>query len=313
VHRLLARTVLPFLSVAAFAQDDGPATFSATVKVVNVFATVRAKNGEMVRNLAKNDFSLTEDGRQQTIRYFSRQTDLPLTLGLMIDTSLSQQKVLDAERSASVQFLDQVLREGKDQVFITQFDMAVVTRQKLTSSRRELSDALSYVDTPSRDDLVLERGGGTRLYDAVVRVSRDVMAGQQNRKALIVLSDGVDTGSDANIVDAIDAALRSDTLVFSILFSDEGYYTFGPFGASRDGKNALMRLARETGGSFFEVSRKLSLDQIYAAIEDELRSQYSLGFVSDRPVRISEFRKLQLSVREKGLAVLSRDKYWAKR
>jgi VWFA-related protein len=303
---------LLFAAPAARSQDEAP-TFSTSVKVVNLFATVRGKNGEIVNNLTKDDFSITEDARPQAIRYFSRESDLPLTLGLLVDTSLSQQKVLGAERSASMQFLEQVLRENQDRVFITQFDMAVVMRQKLTSSRRELSESLAYVDTPEHSDLVLQRGAGTRLYDAVLQASKDVMNNQQNRKALIILSDGVDTGSDANITAAIEAAQRADTLIYSILFSDEGYYGFGPFGASHNGKNALMRLARETGGSFFEVTKKLGLDQIFDMLQEELRSQYSLGFVSDVPVRISEFRKLQLTVKQKNLAVKSRDRYWAKR
>lgn len=290
-------------------QDD--VTFTTGVKVVNVFATVRAKNGEIVRNLTKDDFTVAENGRPQTIRYFSRESDLPLTLGLMIDTSVSQEKVLDAERGASLDFLDEVLREDKDKVFIMQFDLAVMMRQRITSSRRDLADALSYVDTPTRGELSLQRGGGTLLYDAIVKASRDVMKDQQNRKALIVLSDGVDTGSEASINDAIEAAQRTGTLIYSILFSDAGYY--GVFGGGADGRGTLMKLAKETGGGFFEVSKKQSIQQIYDLIQDELRSQYSLGFVSDQPVRVSEFRKLQLAVKQKGLIVQARDRYWAQR
>ena len=295
-------------SVLARAQDEVP-TFSANVKVVNVFATVRRKNGEIVRGLAKEDFSLTENGKPQTVGYFSRESDLPLTLGIAVDTSMSQQRVLDAERGASFDFLDQVLRPDKDKVFIMQFDLAVLIRQPLTSSRKALEDALSYVDTPTRRELSLQRGGGTLLYDAVVKASRDVMTAQGNRKALIVLTDGVDTGSDATVADAIEAAQRADTLIYSILFSDSGAYGFG----APDGAGVLMRMSKETGGGYFEVSKKKGIEQIFSEIQDELRSQYSLGFVSDQPVRVSEFRKLQLTVKQKGLVVETRDKYWAKR
>ncbi len=292
----------------ARAQDDVP-TFSANVKVVNVFATVRKKNGEIVRDLTKDDFSLTENGKPQTIGYFSQESDLPLTLGIAVDTSMSQQRVLDSERGASFQFLDQVLRPDKDKVFVMQFDLAVLMRQPLTSSRKALEEALSYVDTPTRRELSLQRGGGTLLYDAIVKASRDVMTAQSNRKALIVLTDGVDTGSEATAADSIDAAQRADTLIYSILFSDSGAYGFG----SPDGGGVLMRMSKETGGGYFEVSKKRGIEQIFSDIQDQLRSQYSLGFVSNQPVRVSEFRKLQLTARQKGLVVETRDKYWARR
>src|SRR5712692_5126844 len=132
-------------------QED--VTFKTEIKVVNVLATVRTKKGEIIRDLAKEDFLLSENGRPQAIRYFARQSDLPLTIGLMVDTSMSQRRVLDSERAASFRFLDQVLRDAKDQVFIMQFDMAIVMRQQLTSSFKKLNDALAYVETPSRDEL----------------------------------------------------------------------------------------------------------------------------------------------------------------
>ncbi len=289
--------------------QDAP-TFSTSVKVVDLLAVVRTKKGEIITNLTRDDFSILENGRAQAIRYFSKETDLPLTIGLMVDTSVSQLKVLDAERASTFRFLDNVLREDKDQVFLMQFDMAVMMRQGLTASRRQLEDKLSIVDAPTHAELVQQTGGGTLLYDAVVQAAK-TMKDQRNRKALILMTDGVDTGSDLTLTDAIDAAQRADTLVYSILFSDPGAYGFG-FGEP-DGRKVLQHLARETGGGFFEVSKKQSIDQIFSVIEQELRSQYSLGFVSDQPVRVSEFRALQLAVREKGLLIQTRDKYWAQR
>ncbi|HEX5227616.1 MAG TPA: VWA domain-containing protein [Bryobacteraceae bacterium] len=303
-----------FLS-AASAQTPGQsqedtATFSTDVKVVDILATVRTKSGQLVNDLTKDDFTVIENKRPENIRYFSRESDLPLTIGLLIDTSLSQTKVLEAERAASFDFVDQVLREGKDKVFVSQFDMAVMLRQKPTSSRRDLEQTLPYVDTPTRSDLQAQRGGGTLLFDAVVQASRDIMSTLGNRKALIVLSDGGDNGSDETLESAIEAAQRADTIVYSILFADPTYYD--GFGSSQ-GKHAMQRLARETGGSFFEVSKKLKINEIYGMIEQELRSQYDLGFVSDQPVRISEFRPLQLTVKRKDLLVQARDRYWAQR
>jgi len=289
--------------------DD--ATFSTEVKVVNVLATVRAKNGAIVRNLPKDELALSENGRPQTIRYFSQETGLALTLGLMVDTSLSQTRVLDAERVASFHFLDQVLRDNVDQAFIMQFDFAVQLRQPLTFSRVKLQETLALVDTPTRKELELQRGGGTLLYDAIVMASQEILKNQPNRKAIIVLTDGVDFGSEATLDTAIEAAQRADTLVYSILFSDPGAYGFSIGGP--DGKKSLVRMSKETGGGFFEVTKKQTIEQIFEVIQDELRSQYSLGYVSDVPVRVSEFRTIQLTAKQKGLVVQARDRYWAQR
>jgi VWFA-related protein len=308
--RLPAFLMILLLPLSAQTPGQEEATFSTDVKVVNILATVRAKSGQLITDLTKDDFALLENKRPEDIRYFSRESDLPLTIGLLVDTSLSQTKVLEAERAASFDFVDQVLREGKDKVFVTQFDMAVMMRQQPTSSRRDLEQSLPNVDTPSKGELQAQRGGGTLLFDAVVKASREVMSGLGNRKALIILSDGGDNGSDETLASAIEAAQRADTLIYSILFADSSYY--GGFG-SGEGKTAMQRLARETGGSFFEVSKKLNINQIFSVIEQELRSQYNLGFVSDQPVRISEFRTLQLTAKRKDLVVQARDRYWAQR
>src|SRR5277367_5394751 len=256
--RQFAIASILLLPIAAQTPNQDEPTFSTDVKVVNVLATVRTKSGQLVNDLTKDDFSLIENKRPENIRYFSRESDLPLTIGLMVDTSMSQTRVLEKERSASFQFVDQVLREGKDKVFVTQFDLAVLTRQPLTSSRRDLEKTLPFVDTPSKSELRSQRGGGTLLFDAVVQAAREIMSGQRNRKAMIILSDGGDNGSDQTLTSAIEAALRSDTIIYSILFSDATYY--GGFGDA-GGKTAMMRLAKETGGTFFEVSKKQSIGQ----------------------------------------------------
>jgi VWFA-related protein len=292
-----------FLAAAALlplrAQDL--TTFTTDIKLVTVLATVTNHQGEIVRNLTKDDFLLLEDKRPQNIRYFSQESDLPLTLGLMVDTSMSQRRVLDAERGASYRFIETVLRPNKDQVFLMQFDFRIFMRQPLTNSLRQLSDTLPYVDTPTFNQLRAQTGGGTLLYDAVVTASQDVMLSRTGRKALILLTDGEDNGSDASVSDAIEAAQRADTLIYSILFADQG-----------DGRRPLQRMSKETGGSFFEVSKKQSIDQIFAAIQEELRSQYSLAYVSDKPVITNEFRHIQLTARQKGLSVQSRDRYFAR-
>jgi VWFA-related protein len=318
-------------------------TYTADVKVVNVLATVRDKKGAIVRKLERDDFALAEDGRPQVIRYFARETDLPLTLGLLVDTSMSQRRLIGQERTASAKFLDQVLREDKDKAFVIHFDHEVELLQDLTSSRQRLKAALDELEAPQ-----LERrqeggsggggggsrsggghGGGTALYDAVLLASDELMKKQSGRKAVIVLSDGVDRGSKVTIESAIESAHRADTLVYSILFADEqpfggfgggpgwgGHHGGGgrmgrPGGNRPDGKKILQRLSKETGGGFFEVSKKQPIDQTYAQIDEELRSQYSLGFTSDRPDAGPGYRHITLTTKDKTLTVQAREGYYA--
>lgn len=283
-------------------QEPIEPTFTASVKIVDVLASVRDPQGRIVRDLTKDGFLLLENGRPQEIRYFSRETDLPLTVGFLIDTSMSQEKVLNAERAAILRFLDQVLRETKDQLFVMQFDMAVQLRQKLTSSRRTVEEVLNYVDTPSRRELSMQRGGGTLLYEAIHRACTEVLKNQRNRKALIVLSDGEDYGSEKTLTEAIEAAVKSDTLIYAIYFADGG----------GGGRGVLRRIAQGTGAGFFEVTKKRSIEQIFDAIQEELRGQYSLGFISDQPTRLSEFRTLKLTTKQKGYAVQARERYMAR-
>lgn len=292
-------------SRVSLAQDEP--TFSTDVKVVNVFATVREKNGQIVHDLKREDFILLENGRPQTIRYFSQDSDLPLTIGLLVDTSLSQGRVLENERGASYRFLDQVLREKKDQAVIVQFDQAVIIRQGLTYSHKDLQDTLSLLDTPTAEQA--RDGSGTLLYDAVRTAAIKIMTNQRGRKAFIALTDGVDFGSSVTLTDAIEAAQRADTLVYCILFSDASYY--GGISLGSGGRGVLKRLANETGGGYFEVSKTHTIGDIYQNIQEELRSQYSLGFVSNEPVKSSGFRKLSLKTDRKGLVVQATDHYYA--
>jgi VWFA-related protein len=330
-------------------------TFSSKVNVVNVLATVRDKHGQIIGTLGKDDFILTEDGRPQSIHYFAHETDLPLTLGLLVDTSMSQRRVLDQERSASHSFLDQMVREDRDKAFVIHFDREVELLQDLTSSHEKLEAALRALATPQftqtsggnspgsspgqgRGSGRHSGGGGTLLYDAVYLASDELMKKQQGRKALIVLSDGVDHGSKESLEEAVESAQRSDTVVYSILFKDEEGSGGGPhFGgpglggggmgrrggggprypqqeARPDGKKILERISRETGGRLFEVSKKQPVDQIYNQIADELRHQYSLGYTPDRAGTATPgYRKIQLTTKEKGLTVQTREGYYAGR
>lgn len=326
-----AVTLLPAAS-RLLAQED--VTFKTGVNVVNVLATVRNGKGEIVRDLTVNDFSLEEDGRPQTIRYFARESNLPLTIGLLIDVSGSQWRVLPEERRASRTFLRQVLRENKDSAFLIQFARDVELIKDLTSSRPQLEVALETISEPGLrrprpappggGGAPRRRFGGTALHDAVYLACDEILKKQSGRKAVIALSDGIDNSSKVGLEEAVESAQRSDTLVYSILFADRAGPGFArgpgygrrvgrrriPSVSRMDGKGILERISRETGGSFFEVSGKRPLEDIYKRIDEELRNQYSLGYTSERPGGAG-YRRIRVTTKAKGLTVQARDGYYA--
>jgi VWFA-related protein len=362
--------LLPVAAKTPVAGQDKPAqdkpAISVDVKVVNVLATVRDKKGQIVTNLGQDDFKLEEDGRPQTITYFAREADLPLTLGLLVDTSMSQRRVLPDERDASRSFLADLLRD-QDQAFLIHFDRQVELLQDLTSSHQKLESALRLLEiAPPENDSGSGNGGGgggypggggggypgggggsqrrvrggTALYDAIYLASDEIMRKQKGRKAVIVLSDGVDHGSKETLEHAIETAQRTDTIVYSILFADEeaysgfgrpgGGYGGGPYGGGGgpygrrgggyprfpeerpDGKKILTQISTETGGRMFEVSKKQTVDQIYHQIEDELRSQYSLGYTPDSNSAWG-YHKLHVTVKQKDDVVQARQGYYLDR
>jgi VWFA-related protein len=305
---------LGILSVSTVPAQDAT-TFSTDIRVVNLLVTVRDDRGHLVQNLTKDDFSIEENGRPQTIRYFSQESNLPLTLGLLIDTSISQRRLLREERTASYRFLEQVLRPDKDRAFVIHFDREVELLQDLTSSPDRLDRALAQLETPRRDrrrggpDIGRWAQGGTELYDSVLLASDEIMRRQTGRKALILLTDGVDNGSKIGLARAIESAQRVDTLVYSILFSDRQAYD-GAY-ANLSGKNVLGRISRETGGNFFEVSASQPISTIYAQLQEELRNQYSIGYTPDSSAGTG-FRRIRVATRS-GLAVVTRTGYFAGR
>jgi VWFA-related protein len=273
------------------------ATFSTGVKVVNVLVTVRDRQGQLVKGLAQDDFTLEEDGRAQTIRYFSPRSDQPLTIGMLVDVSGSQRTVLVEQGLATSRFFDQVLRPG-DQAFLVRFDSKIELLAGLT---------LPELDTNAN------RARGTALYDAIVFAARRI-ASSAGRKALIVLSDGYDTSSSASLGAAAETAQRADALVYSIRFLDRDVFAFevpasqGGSPVPREGRKALERIAKDTGGTYFDLTPSDTLEKIYSRIEDQLRNQYSLGFTpgNGHP----GYRKLRVSVKRKGLTVQARDGYF---
>jgi VWFA-related protein len=279
----------------ARAQD---ATFSTGVKVVNVLVTVRDRQGQLVKGLTQDDFTLEEDGRTQTIRYFSPRSEQPLTIGMLVDVSGSQRTVLVEQNRATSRFFDQVLRPG-DQAFLVRFDSKV--------------EALAGLTLPELDANA-SRARGTALYDAIV-FAAGRSANSAGRKALIVLSDGYDTSSSATLGTAAGTAQRADALVYSIRFLDRDIFAFevpasqGGSPVPREGRKALERIAKETGGTYFDLTPSNTLEKIYSRIEDELRNQYSLGFTpgGNRP----GYRKIRVTVKKKGCTVQARDGYFS--
>ncbi len=333
--------------------QEGQPKIAVEVKTVSVLATVRDKHGKIISNLTKDDFQLDEDGRPQTINYFAHETDIPLRLGLLIDTSLSQRRVLDQERTASYSFLDHLLRENKDLAFVIHFDREVELLEDFTPSRPKLQAALQKLSTPQFDGGSStngggsgnggggggsrgrgSHGGGTLLYDAIFLASDELMSKQQGRKALIILSDGVDHGSKETMAEAIATAQRSDTIIYSILFADDEEQNYsrpggfgmgghgGGMGGGRgrggyppreerpDGKKILEQISNETGGRLFKVSKKETLDKIYAEIDEDLRNQYSLAYTPDKGNTVG-YHKIHLAVpKQKDLEVRARDGYY---
>ncbi len=361
-----AQTASPASAPAAQAAPSSPTTtLSVDVKVVTLPVTVRDKHGQIVKGLTKDDFTLTEDSHPQVIKYFNVDTNLPLTLGLLVDSSMSQRTVLEQEKTASKSFLDQMLTVEKDQAFVIHFDREVELLQDLTASRDKLKSAVDLIGTPSFQRSSDSgdsggdnsggrgmRGGGTQLYDAIYLAANELMKKQQGRKALIVLTDGVDRGSKESLNSAIEAAQRADTVVYSIYFKGEhdqgggsggypggmgrhgggypgggypggGYPGGGGGGYPRgggqrpsseprvDGKKILEQMSSETGGRFFEVSKKETVDQIYASIEDELRSQYVLGYTRDKANSEPGYHHLALTTSKKDVTVQTRAGYYS--
>ncbi|AXC11859.1 von Willebrand factor, type A [Acidisarcina polymorpha] len=327
--------------------------------------TVRDKHNQIVKGLTKEDFTLTDDGHPQTIKYFNLDTNLPLTLGLLVDSSMSQRTVLDQEKTASKTFLGQMLTGDKDKAFVIHFDREVELLQDLTASRDKLSSAIDLIEVSSahNEDASSDgssgsgrsmRGGGTQLYDAIYLASDELMKKQPGRKALIILTDGVDRGSKETLNSAIESAQRADTEVYSIYFKGErdsgggngglpgmgrhgggfpgggggypgGGYPGGGGGYPRggggqrpteshvDGKKILAQISGETGGRMFEVSKKETVEQIYATIAEELRSQYVLGYTPDKTDSGAGYHKLALTTSKKDVTVQTRAGYYSDR
>jgi VWFA-related protein len=303
---------------AAAGQDQSMETFKVNVNVVQLFFNVKDKHSALIPSLTKNDFEVYEDGKPQTIKYFAAESNLPLTLGMLIDSSGSQQRVLEMEKEVGSAFLKDILRP-KDMAFVISFDVNVDLLQDFTNSTRDLSAALykAKINTGGGGSSLPGLGGGpvptanpkgTLLYDAVYLASHDELSHEVGRKAMIILTDGEDQGSQLNVKDAIEAAQKSDSIVYVLLIADRGFYGFGGY----SGDSAMKKLAGETGGRVIEVGNKMEkLKSAFDQIAQELRSQYNIGYTPTNAKLDGSFRRVEVRTKDKGYKVQSRNGYYA--
>ncbi len=297
---------------------QAPPTIRVDVDVVNLFVTVKDKKGKLINTLNKDDFEVFEDGQRQQVRYFSRESDLPLTLGLLVDTSVSQGRLVPAERDASETFFRRVLGK-KDMAFVIGFDTDVDLLQDFTDNQRLLTDSLDKLRVNSSGPPTpipsaqgpfpgIQRGG-THLYDAIYLAATDKLRTEVGRKAIIVITDGEDQGSKLKIQDAIEAAQKADAIIYGVLFVDRAFY--GGFGMGYSGEGVLKKMSEETGGRMVEVKRNQGLAAAFEEIAQELRSQYNIGYSPTRARQLGGFRRLRIKTVREDLKVQARNGYYA--
>lgn len=281
------------------------ATFKANANIVQIFYNVKDKHGALIPNLTKDDFSVAEDGKPQTIKYFTAESNLPLTLGIMIDSSASQTNVLDMEKEVGGAFLKQILTD-KDEAYVISFDISVDLLQDFTRDVHRLQNALNKakINTDFTQGGVPGMGGGpvpvqnpkgTLLYDAVYLSAHDMLAKEVGRKAMILLTDGQDEGSRLKLRDAIEAAQKADSIVYVLLCADRGFY--GGFGYSGEGE--MRKMTEETGGRVINVGNKFDkLRDAFDQIAKELRSQYNIGYTSTNTKMDGSYRKIEIKSKQ---------------
>src|SRR6202142_3589017 len=303
-------------------QDQSAATVKVNVEVVQLFFNVKDKRGALIPNLAKDNFDIFEDGKQQTIKYFKAESDLPLTLGILIDSSGSQQRVLDMEKEVGASFLESILRQ-KDEAFVISFDVDINLLQDFTNPRSRLRNALNEAKINTggvscsggpigpQGPIPCSSSGprGTALYDAVYLASHDELGHEVGRKAMILLTDGEDQGSRLKIKDAIEAAQKADAICYVLLIADRGFYGFG---GGYSGDAEMKKLTQETGGRVIDVGNKV--DKLRKAFDDiaaELRSQYNIGYTPTNNNQDGSFRKVEIKSKQGDNKIQARNGYYA--
>jgi VWFA-related protein len=294
----------------AFAQE-AEEVLRVDVDLVNLVFSVRDKKGALISDLTKEDVTVFEEGKQQTVKDFVRETNLPLTLGLLVDVSGSQADLIEVERHAASQFFSKVLK-NKDMAFLIQFGSETELLQDSTNSAKLLRaglDQLRLIGSPTGfhpGPVPTSKQKGTVLYDAVYLAATEKLRGEVGRKAVVIISDGVDMGSTYSREDAIAAAHKADSIIYSIYYSSPRFAYYG------SGEGDLKRMSEETGGRLFRVDRKHTLDDIFTQIQEEMRSQYSLVYTPENKVRDGSFRKVDVKTARKDLKVQVRKGYYAR-
>jgi VWFA-related protein len=298
-------------------------TIRANVNLVSVFFNVKDKHGALIPNQTKDDFQLSEDSKPQTIKYFTAESNLPLTLGILIDTSGSQLRVLDMEKEVGGAFLRQILTD-KDLAYVMDFDVQAELIQDYTRDVHRLQNALNKVKINSgvtsggsgipglgQGPVPVQNAPGTVLYDAVYLSANDMLSKEVGRKAMVLLTDGEDEGSKLKIKDAIEAAQKADAIVYVLLCADRGgYYSMG---MAYTGEGEMRKLTEATGGRVINVGNKFDkLRDAFDEISNELRSQYNIGYVSTNTVLDGGYRKLEIKSKQ-GYKIQARAGYFATR
>ncbi len=306
----LLAPALPWPARAQQQQQEKPQEpIRVGVNLVNLYVTVRDKNKRILPDLTKEDFQIFEDGQAQAIDSFAREVNLPLTFGMLIDTSISQERVLSMEQDAADRFLGRVLR-AKDLAFVLSFDINVDLLGDYTGERSELMRAIqrARINSPLPDGPVARSGpAGTKLYDAIYAACKDRLAGEAGRKALIILTDAVDAGSQVPLEEALEVAQRTDTVIHIIGVADYGFYGWGGY----SGEGYAKKLAEQTGGRSIFVNNEKKLEEAFTQISEELRTQYVLGYYPTNRTKDGKFRKIEIKIKRDAAKVLARKGYYA--
>lgn len=301
-------------------QSELAGTVKVNVNVVQLFFNVTDKKGAPVPNLAKDEFEILEDGQPQTIKYFAAESNLPLAVGILIDSSASQARVLHMEQQVGGEFLSEILRD-KDLAFVLGFDVRVELLQDFTNSIPALESALNSarINTAGGGTGVAGLGGGTTpantlrgtlLYDAVYLASNDELSQQAGRKVIILLTDGEDQGSQLTVKDAIEAAQKSNTIVYVLLCADRGFYGFSEY----SGGAKMKQFTRQTGGRVIVVGNKLNkMRDAFNQIAKELRSQYNIAYTPANTALDGAFRNIEIHAKgkDKDYKIQARTGYYA--
>jgi Ca-activated chloride channel homolog len=275
-------------------------TFRARVDLVNVLCSVFDKNkNSFVTNLTQDDFSLYENNQKQEIKNFNRETNLPLTIALLVDTSGSVAPKLKFEKETATNFVQSIMRD-KDRALLLQFDSGLNLLQDFTDDPNKI---VKQIDK-------LQAAGDTALYDAIYRTCDEKLIRETGRKAMIILSDGDDSASEATLQQATEMALRAETIVFAISVTQGGFFGVNT-GERKEGDSVLKEIANETGGRIFFPFQVEDLDEAFRQINQELRSQYNIGYLSSNSARDGSYRKLEIRIPERGLRLKYRKGYYA--